>query len=233
MKKYDIILWDVDQTLLDFKRSEDYALRQAFSQFGKTIDTEVVTLYSGINDSYWKRLEKGEITRQEVILLRFVSLFERLSITDIEPEAFAGAFQKWLGSVYFYKDDSYRLCVALKKDYRQYVVSNGVSWTQRNKLKLAGFDRLMDDIFISEEIGSDKPFKEFFDRCFEKIPDFKRERTIIVGDSQTSDMLGGNRAKIACCWYNPEGIERSANVRVDYEIKNLWEIREVLNGKVL
>ncbi len=233
MKKYDIILWDVDQTLLDFKRSEDYALRQAFSQFGKTIDTEVVTLYSGINDSYWKRLEKGEITRQEVILLRFVSLFERLSITDIQPEAFAGVFQKWLGSVYFYKDDSYRLCLALKKDYRQYVVTNGVSWTQRNRLKLAGFDRLMDDIFISEEIGSDKPCKEFFDRCFEKIPDFNRDRTIIVGDSQTSDMLGGNRAKIACCWYNPEGIERSANVRVNYEIKNLWEIREVLNGKIL
>lgn len=230
MKKYEIILWDVDQTLLDFSKSEDYALRFAFEQFGRSINAEIVKLYSGINDSYWKRLERGEITRQEVLQGRFRSLFKELSVRDISAEEFAPVFQKALGSVYFYKDDSYRLCQELHNDFRQYVVTNGVAWTQQNKLKLAGFDKIMDDVFISEVLGSNKPEKDFFDKCFKLIADFNREKTIIVGDSLTSDMLGGNNAGIACCWYNPEGKEREANVRIDHEISNLWNIREVLNG---
>ena len=230
MKKYEIILWDVDQTLLDFTKSEDYALRHAFEQFGRSIDTEIVKLYSGINDSYWKRLERGEVTRQEVLYGRFRSLFQELSVEDITAEEFAPVFQKALGSVYFYKDDSYRLCQELQKDFRQYVVTNGVTWTQQNKLKLAGFDKVMEDIFISEMLGCDKPGREFFDKCFERIPDFNKEKTIIVGDSLNSDMLGGNNAGIACCWYNPEGKERTGKVRIDHEIADLWDIREVLNG---
>lgn len=230
MKKYEIILWDVDQTLLDFTKSEDYALRHAFEQFGRSIDTEIVKLYSGINDSYWKRLERGEVTRQEVLYGRFRSLFQELSVEDITAEEFAPVFQKALGSVYFYKDDSYRLCQELQKDFRQYVVTNGVTWTQQNKLKLAGFDKVMEDIFISEMLGCDKPCREFFDKCFERIPDFNKEKTIIVGDSLTSDMMGGNNAGIACCWYNPEGKERTGTVRIDHEIDDLWDIREVLNG---
>lgn len=230
MQKYEIILWDVDQTLLDFLKSEDYALRHTFSQFGKEIDSETVSLYSAINESYWKRLEKGEISKQEVLHGRFRTLFEQLSILDIQIEDFASVYQKALGSVYFYRDDSYRLCKELSKEYRQYVVTNGVSQTQQNKLKLSGFDQVMDDIFVSDEIGCPKPYKEFFENCFEKIPDFKREKTIIVGDSLSSDMLGGNRAKIACCWYNPEEKERPDDIRIDYEIKNLWDIKKILRG---
>ncbi|MCI7042815.1 MAG: YjjG family noncanonical pyrimidine nucleotidase [Lachnospiraceae bacterium] len=231
MQRYEIILWDVDQTLLDFTRSEDYALRNTFEQFGRQIDSETVALYSGINDSYWKRLERGEVTKQEVLLGRFYTLFERLSIEDIDVREFASAYQKALGSVYFYRDDSYRLCLKLKKDYRQYVVTNGVTWTQRNKLRLSGFDKIMDDIFISEEIGSPKPYLEFFEKCFNRIPDFDREKTIIVGDSLTSDMLGGNRAKISCCWYNPEGKVRTDELNIDFQIKNLWEIKKILEKR--
>lgn len=230
MGRFNTILWDVDQTLLDFKRSEDYALRHTFKQFGRSIDKETVALYSAINDSYWKRLEKGEVTKQQVLMGRFISLFEQLGVKDITPEDFAPVYQTALGSVYYYKDDSFRLCQELSKTYRQYVVTNGVTWTQQNKLHLSGFDKIMNHIFISEVIGFPKPYKEYFDRCFEQIPDFDRERTIIVGDSLTSDMLGGNNAGIACCWYNPEGTEKTGKVRIDYEIKNLWEIKEVLNG---
>lgn len=231
MQRYKIILWDVDQTLLDFTKSEDYALRNTFEHFGIQINSETVALYSGINDSYWKRLERGEVTKQEVLLGRFYTLFECLSIDAIDVPDFASAYQKALGSVYFYRDDSYRLCLELKKDYRQYVVTNGVTWTQRNKLRLAGFDKIMDDIFISEEIGSPKPFRDFFEKCFDKIPDFDKEKTIIVGDSLTSDMLGGNRAGISCCWYNPEEKEKANDVFIDYEIRNLWEIRKILEKR--
>lgn len=230
MKKYEIILWDMDQTLLDFKKSENYALKDAFKQFGKTIQDDTVRLFSEINDSYWKRFERGEIDKQEILSGRFRSLFEVLSIKDIKIEDIAAVYQKALGSVYFYLDDSYRLCSELKGNCRQYVVTNGVEWTQQNKMKLSGFDRIMDGIFISEVLGVPKPNKEFFEKCFEKIQDFHREKTIIIGDSLTSDMRGGNRAGITCCWYNPEHKERNGDIRIDYEIDNLWDIREVLNA---
>lgn len=233
MKKYEIILWDIDQTLLDFKKSQDYALRYAFSQFQMTIDTETVLLYSEINDSFWKRLEKGEISKQEVLSGRFETLFKQLNIRNIEVGDFGPIYQKALGSVYYYQDDSYRLCEELKRDYRQFAVTNGVTWTQKNKLRLSGFDKLFEKIFISEEIGSPKPNKEFFEKCFEQIPDFKKEKTIIIGDSLTSDMQGGNNAGIACCWYNPDKKEGSSLLRIDYEIKNLWEVKDILNGKVI
>ncbi len=234
MKKYEIILWDVDQTLLDFTKSEDYALRAAFKKFGRTIDTKTVNLYAGINDSYWKRLERGEISKEEVLRGRFETLFERLQIDGISAEEFAPVYQKALGSVYYYRDDSYLLCCELRRNFRQYVVTNGVTWTQQNKLKLAGFDKVMDGIFISEMLGSPKPSLEFFEECFKQIPDFQKEKTIIIGDSLTSDMLGGNRAQIACCWYNPEGKklqeETQIELVVDYEIRNLWEIKDILYG---
>ena len=236
MKRYEIILWDVDQTLLDFSKSEDYALRHAFRTFGRSIDEKIVKLYAGINDSYWKRLERGEISKAEVLTGRFETLFQRIGITDIAVAEFAPVYQKALGSVYYYRDDSFLLCNELKKDFRQYIVTNGVEWTQRNKLKLAGFDKVADDIFISEVIGSPKPSTEFFEKCFELIPDFDREKTIIVGDSLTSDMLGGNQAGIVCCFYNPEGNEitevNGKQLRIDYEIRNLWEIKDILYGKI-
>ncbi len=236
MKQYEIILWDVDQTLLDFEKSQDYALKYAFKQFHKNITSQTVQLYNGINDSYWKRLERGEISKQEVLYGRFETLFQRLEVADIPIEEFAAIYQKALGSVYYYQDDSFLLCSELRREFRQYAVTNGVTWTQQNKLKLAGFDRVLDDIFISEILGSPKPSLSFFKECFARIPDFQKEKTIIVGDSLTSDMLGGNHAQIACCWYNPDG--RKANeeikepIQIDYEIRNLWEIKDILYGKV-
>lgn len=230
MKKYEIVLWDVDQTLLNFKESENYAICKSFERFEIPISDDVVKLYSQINDSYWKRFEKGEVSKEEVQLGRFRTLFREINIHNISVEEFAPIFQRLLGSVYFYQDDSYELCKHLTEVCRQFVVTNGVAWTQKNKLKLSGLHGFMEDVFISEEIGSPKPMKEFFDKCFERIPGFQKEYTIIVGDSLTSDMLGGNRAGIACCWYNPEGRRREGELRIDYEIKNLWEIEDIING---
>lgn len=230
MGKFEIILWDVDQTLLDFDKSQDYALRHAFGQFGRQIDAGIISRYAAINDSYWKRLEKGEIGKKEVLTGRFQTLFEALSISDIGAEEFGAVYQKALGSVYFYKENSLKLCKELSKEFRQYAVTNGVTWTQQNKLKLSGFDKVLDGIFISEELGCPKPYKEFFDKCFEKIPNFKKEKTILVGDSLTSDMTGGNRAGIACCWYHPENAApcEDTGLRIDFEITSLWEIKKIL-----
>lgn len=230
MKKYEVILWDVDDTLLDFGLSQDYALRYAFQKYGIEIDEEVIQIYSQINKSYWERLERGEISKKEVLLGRFTSLFETMNITDIDVMIFKDIYQGALGSVYFYKDDSYTLCKELAADFKQYVVTNGVTSTQQSKLALSGFDKLMNGIFISEQIGSPKPTKHFFEKCLEEIPKVSKDKILIIGDSLTSDMKGGNNIGISCCWYNPNRNKNYSDVTVDFEITNLWEVKDILYG---
>lgn len=183
MGRFEIILWDVDQTLLDFNKSQEYALRYSFGQFGLKADPAVISLYSDINSSYWKRYELGEITKEKLLTGRFASLFERLGMEDMNAEEFQPVYQKALGSVFYFRDDSRELCRKLKGRVRQYALTNGVTSTQQNKLRLSGLDRILDGIFISEEIGYPKPERRYFEKCFRQIPDFSREKALMVGDS--------------------------------------------------
>lgn len=242
--KYRYILWDVDDTLLNFKKSEEYAFKDSLEKFGIPYREELLTRYSKINKSFWKKLELGEIEKEEVLLGRFRQFFQTMKdegnnqAASIDITAFQANYQTKLGSVYFYRDDSLRLCQSLKEQgISQYIVTNGVKWTQENKLHLSGFDKVVDAIFISEEIGYVKPERLFFDRCFERIDSFEkkkgnmfeRSQTLIVGDSLSSDMLGGSNADIATCWYNPERIQNvEQGIRIDYEIHHLSEIQEII-----
>ena len=228
MGKFDIILWDVDQTLLDFKKSESYAIRFCFRKFGKEASDETVSAYSSINENFWKQIEKGQINKKEALVERFRTLFRQIGEEDIEAEAFQKEYADALGSVYYFQDDSYNLLNQLKGKYRQYLVTNGVTYTQMKKLRLSGLDKLVDGIFVSEQLGVPKPHKEFFEQCFCAIPGFQREKALIVGDSLSSDMQGGNNAQISTCWHNPAGLENPFNIRIDYQIKDLNEIWNVL-----
>ena len=228
MGKFDIILWDVDQTLLDFKKSESYAIRFCFRKFGKEASDETVSAYSSINENFWKQIEKGQINKKEALVERFRTLFRQIGEEDIEAEAFQKEYADALGSVYYFQDDSYNLLNQLKGKYRQYLVTNGVTYTQMKKLRLSGLDKLVDGIFVSEQLCVTKPHKEFFEQCFCAIPGFQREKALIVGDSLSSDMQGGNNAQISTCWYNPAGLENPFNIRIDYQIKDLNEIWNVL-----
>lgn len=228
MGRFDTILWDVDQTLLDFKKSENYAIKHCFRKFGKEATDETVALYSGINEGFWKRIEKGEIDKKDALVQRFHQLFQQIGEEEMDALAFQQEYADALGSVYYYQDGSYELVKNLRGKYRQYLVTNGITITQMKKLRLSGFDQLADGIFISEQVGIPKPYKEFFEKCFSMIPGFAREKTVIVGDSLSSDMRGGNNAGIATCWYNPAGLKNLSDVKIDYEIRNLNEIYGIL-----
>lgn len=232
MGKYTTILWDLDQTLLDFDRSMDYAIRTVFGQYGLYIDEKIAARYEVINRDHWNRLERGEITKEEVKVGRFRVLFEELGIWQVEPEEIAASYQVALGSVYYYIDGALEVVTKLRDlGYRQYVVTNGVNTTQSSKMKLSGFDRLMDGVFVSELMGYPKPMKGYFDACFAALPEGTREKSILVGDSLTSDMQGANNAGIAACWFNPKGKERNVDVRIDYEIRQLRELPVILEGE--
>lgn len=229
MRKYSVIFWDLDQTLLNFDLSMEHAIGVVFHKYGLDINDRIIARYAAINKSYWNKLELGEITKEEVTVGRFRTLFEEFNIRHIPPEEINKVYQKELGNVYFYMDGAKETVQELRKmGYRQYVVTNGVNSTQANKMKLSGFDRMVDGVFVSEVIGYPKPMKEFYEACFSALPDVKRDECIMVGDSLTSDMRGANNAGIAACWFNPNACKNDTDVRIDYEIRQLAELLTIL-----
>lgn len=228
MNKYKILLWDVDNTLLDFNRSMYYAITTSFNKFNLPINEDVQRLYAQINEKRWKLFELKSISKEEVIFGRFRELFKELKITSVSPEEFEEVYQEELGNVYFYLDHSDEVFQSLIGKYKQFLVTNGLVLTQENKLRLSGFYDWADGVFISDKIGAHKPCKEFFDACFAQIKGFKLEDAMIIGDSLTSDIRGGNNAGITTCWYNPNRLPITEDVKVDYEIHSLKDVLTIL-----
>lgn len=224
-----VILWDIDGTLLNFLRAEYESIKKCFAKFelGECTD-EMIARYSVINRKYWEKLERGEITKQEVLINRFKEFFEKENIVTNCEEAFNKQYQYDLGDTICFNDNGYELIRELRQHYKQYAVTNGTKTAQDRKLDKSGLRELFDGIFISEEVGVEKPGKGFFDFIFQKIGDYKLDEILIVGDSLTSDMQGGNNAGIKCCWYNPTGQMNKKNLRIDYEISNLQEVKNIL-----
>ena len=229
MGRFTTILWDLDQTILDFKKSQDYALRYSFEKLGLEINNDIISLYNDINDSYWKRLERGEIGKEEIHKGRFKTLFEQIGITKTTAEEIEEIYQTALGSVFFFQNEADKLIMQLKKKgFKQYIITNGFNKTQANKVHISGLDKMVDGVFVSEIIGCPKPQKEYFDACLVKMDGVLADECIIVGDSLTSDIQGGLNAGIATCWYNPTGYTNSLGISIDYEIRNLRELLNIL-----
>ena len=223
------LLWDVDGTLLNFKTAERRALGDAFLRFGLGRCTEeMLARYSVLNDRWWKRLERGEVTKAELLTGRFRAFFRAEGVDCTEYDAFNDYYQIRLGETVVFQDEGYDLVRSLAGRVGQYAVTNGTVAAQRRKLKNSGLDILMDGVFISEEVGADKPAPAFFDRVLSAIPACPREEILIVGDSLTSDMKGGNLAGIRCCWYDPQDRPLPEDLTIAYHIRDLRQVREIL-----
>ena len=202
----ETILWDVDGTLLDFAAAEAAAIRRLFAEHGLGDCTEeMLRRYSAINKRWWERLERGEVTRMQVLEGRFREFFTAEGLDASLAPAFNERYQVCLGDTIVYRDDSLAIVRALRGRVRQYAVSNGTVVAQEKKLRLSGLGALMDGVFLSEELGVEKPDPAFFDRVFSAIGPVDRQTVLIVGDSRTSDIRGGRNAGIRTCWYAPEG----------------------------
>jgi len=230
---FTTILWDVDDTLLDFPYSQRFALKECFRTIGLEITEEQIVRYSRINDNYWKRLELGEVTREELRTGRFVTLFHEYGIEGVDVEAFHTEYEKALGSVFSFRDDGLSIVRSLQGKIRQYVITNGVSSVARNKLQISGLAEIMDGVFISEEIGFPKPRKEFFEYCLEQIPEKDKSKILIVGDSLTSDIRGGVQMGIPACWYCLRDRINDTPWKPDYVISDLHMVGDIIGVKGL
>jgi len=224
-----VLLWDVDGTLLDFLAAEKAAMKKCFEVcgIGECTD-EMIARYSKINRKYWEMLERGEITKPQVLVGRFEEFFKNEGIiTDCASE-FNKEYQVRLGDTICFCDDGYELVKSLKGQVKQYAVTNGTKVAQDKKLTKSGLIDLFDDVFISEVVGVEKPGVGFFEKVWEKIGTYEADEVMIIGDSLTSDMQGGNNAGILCCWYNPKGAVNDKGVKIDYEIDNLQKIKNII-----
>lgn len=225
--KFDTLLLDLDNTLFDFNAGEEIALQSTFEKFGYPFDEKIKARYEEINQELWKRFELGEIDTKTVIYSRFGLLFQEIGIQD-DGLAFEDIYQELLGQQAILLGGAMEFLNHVHGKYTLYIVTNGVGKTQHTRLQLAGIDSYMKDIFVSAEIGHQKPKKEFFDYCFTKIKNVDSERTLIIGDSLTSDILGGYNAGIKTCWLNPKNLENHLQIPVDYEIASLRELNLIL-----
>ena len=223
-----VILWDIDGTLLNFEEAEKHAIRACFVQFGLGECTDhMLADYSAINRLYWQKLERGEMSKPDILIGRFATFFEKYGLDISCAPAFNAQYQISLGDTVCFNPNGLEVVTALQGKVKQYAVTNGTKVAQQRKLERSGLNQLLDGVFISEDLGIEKPGIGFFHRVWEQIGQFDPTEVMIVGDSLTSDIQGGNNAGILCCWFNPEGKENATKLRIDYEIKDLTKILSI------
>lgn len=222
------ILWDIDGTVLDFIASQAKSMRARFDEFniGKCTD-EMLERYTQINNHYWEMLERQEITKQGVLISRFCTFFEEIGV-DAPVEEFNEAYEMGLPDFMEYMPCTMEVIRSLKGKVKQYAVTNGAFAVQKKRLERSGLNELLDGAFISDAVGFEKPSVDFFNYVFDNIEPFKKDEIMIVGDSLTSDMLGGNNAGIICCWFNPNHQENTKGVKIDFEIDDINKVLELI-----
>lgn len=226
---FKTLLWDLDGTILDFKAAQYNAIKGCFEKFNLGICTdEMIEIYSGINAKYWEALERGELTKPQVLLGRFEEFFGLYNINKDVIPAFEDEYQIRLGDTVVFFPHAKEMLEYYHGKLPQVLVTNGTTVTQDRKLKNAELRPLFEHIFYSEKVGHEKPAKEYFDIVLSSIPSCAKEEVLIIGDSLTSDMKGGNNAGIQTCWYNPNGLSNTKGVHIDYEIKDLLELKEIV-----
>lgn len=230
MAKIKMLLWDVDGTLLDFLEAEKTAIRACFGRFGLGQCTdEMLAEYSQINKRYWRMLEKGEMSKPEILMGRFQEFFGNHGIDTEVAEAFNSEYQIRLGDTIVFFENAFDTVSRLKGKFVQCAVTNGTRTAQERKLRDSGLAEIFDHIFISENIGYEKPAVEFFEAVRETTG-INMNESMIIGDSLTSDIKGGNNAGAVTCWYNPKGTDASGDVKIDYEIRDLAEVVKILES---
>ena len=224
----EFLFLDLDDTILDFQKAEHIAIRKAIREAGVEPTDEICARYSVINKECWERLERGEWEREEVLVNRFGLLFEELG-REVDKVAVARNYERLLGIGHWYLPGAEETVKnVLFGKYRLFLASNGTASVQKGRMTSADLYPYFEQAFVSQEIGYNKPAKEYFDACFARIPGFEKEKCLMVGDSLTSDILGGIRAGIRTVWVNPNGKTAPEGMKPDYEIKALAELPELL-----
>ncbi len=225
--KYEYLLFDADDTLLDFKRSEREALSDSLLKFGIEPTDELISAYSEINDRLWKLLEKGGIEKNKLRVRRYEIFTERFGL-DVDPARLAVEYTDRLSEKSFLVDGALSLCRKLYGKYRLFIITNGIKIIQESRLGASPIKKYIEKSYISEEVGFEKPSSGYFDFIKSDIKGFEADKALVIGDSLTSDISGGIAAGIDTCWFNPRNKILPAGITPTYEIHALGELFAIL-----
>lgn len=229
LKKYRTLLFDVDDTLLDFGAAEDLALRLILEEHNLPFTPEIKANYQRINHGLWKSFEEGKLDRVEVLNTRFSAFFTEYG-QEVDGPLMDHNYRSYLEQGGQLIDGALELITDLQNQYDLYIVTNGVSMTQDSRLRISGLHPLFKNVFVSEDAGYQKPMKEYFDYVFARIPNFSIDQGLIIGDSLSADIKGGQLAGIDTCWFNPGMKMNDTNIIPTYEINKLNELYRILNA---
>lgn len=223
---YTILLFDADGTLLDFKETERVGLQRVFQDKKIAFNEEMRTYYLDMNAQLWKDFEDGKISKQHIFDVRFQRLLDAFHIEG-DGKEFEEAYRAQLNAGAHIIPHAIELCATLAKHYRMYIITNGVSHTQYMRLEKAGLEPYFAGIFVSEDIGYQKPQKEYFSYVLNHI-DGEKGEMLVIGDSLTSDILGANLAGIDSVWLNSDKSENATSANPTYEIERLEDLWKLL-----
>lgn len=232
MRHYKNLIFDLDDTLLDFQDNERNSLEVIFKKYGIPFEKKTINEYKTINRGFWIQIEKGLIDKEEALSKRFEDFFALYGY-DIDGKEVEREYQDCLTKGHKILPMAMEVLKELRgRGYKIFAGTNGAGRTQHQRLKDSKMGELFDDVFISEEMGVEKPNIEFFKIIFDKYDFLSKEDTLMIGDNLASDIKGANNFGIDCVWFNPMGKDHNG-VEVTYEIKELVELLEILKKEVL
>ena len=226
MIKY--LFLDLDDTILDFQKAEAIAIRKTMKEYGLEPTDALAERYSEVNVRHWKALERGEMTRDQVVVGRFAAFFGEQGI-EVDAEAVAKTYENYLSQGHFFLPGAEETVKEkLFGKYKLYLASNGTAVVQKGRMTSADLYPYFEESFVSQELGYNKPSLAYFEAAFARIPGFDPSRCLMVGDSLTSDILGGKNAGLRTVWVNPRHKTAPDDLKPDYEIELLADLPALL-----
>ena len=222
--KYKFLFFDLDHTLLDFDAAEDIALTQLLEEEGVEDIQTYKDYYVPMNKALWKDLEQKKITKAELINTRFEKLFAHFGI-EKDGSYLAERYQFFLskqGQTFPGVEDLLKKLIS--QGYELYAATNGITYIQTGRLEQSGIKPYFKEIFISEQLHTQKPDALFYEKIGQQIAGFSKEKTLMIGDSLTADIQGGNNAGIDTIWYNPHHLENKTQAQPTYEVHSYKDL---------
>jgi len=226
---YKFLLFDLDHTLLDFDAAEDVALSQLLNEEGVEDIQAYKNYYVPMNKTLWKDLELKKITKQELVNTRFAKLFAHFGI-EKDGAYLAERYQFFLskqGQIFPGVEDLLKKLI--HQGYELYAATNGITYIQTGRLEQSGIAPFFKEIFISEQLHTQKPDAEFYEKIGARIPNFDKNHALMIGDSLSADIQGGNNAGIDTVWYNPYHLENNTQAHPTYEVDSYQALLELLD----
>ena len=229
--KYKFLFFDLDHTLLDFDAAEDIALTQLLEEEGVEDIQAYKDYYVPMNKLLWKDLEQKKITKSELINTRFAKLFAHFGI-EKDGAYLAERYQFFLskqGQTFPGVEDLLRKLIS--QGYELYAATNGITYIQTGRLEQSGIAPYFKEIFISEQLHTQKPDAEFYEKIGACIPNFDKNHALMIGDSLSADIQGGKNTGIDTVWYNPQHLENTTQLHPTHEVHSYKDLLNCL-GKL-